>query len=298
MGLVIRSSAESGAVSLSALALAVDAVNRCLAGAAVEARDLGLLINTGVYRDDNLCEPAVAPLIQQRQGLNLDPVFRDEGPTFSFDLRDGAAGFLAACHAAEAWLADDACRAALVVASDAHPSGQAVDAGSFPFAPAGAALLLEPGPADRGFCHFAFIDGPGGDDGGIRSYVDLTRPGSQRGEITVEIAAGFEDRLLDALTVSLPETAAAAGLDLARCAVVCLQPSPSFRARLARRLALPEEQIVDHSLQRGFIYAAAAGAGLHRFLADPRYGRCDAAVCAMPGAGSSLTLAVYRRLSR
>ena len=57
---------------------------------------MGVLVHTGVYRDENICEPAMAPFIQRRVGAN--PALPPLGApgTFSFDLVNGGCGFLSA----------------------------------------------------------------------------------------------------------------------------------------------------------------------------------------------------------
>ena len=54
----------------SALHLAVAAAKTCLQRAGREPDDVDLLINTGIYRDKNLAEPALAALIQEDIGAN------------------------------------------------------------------------------------------------------------------------------------------------------------------------------------------------------------------------------------
>ena len=46
--------------------LSTKASNRCLKNAKIIPSDLGSIIYTGIYRDKNLVEPAIASLIQKK----------------------------------------------------------------------------------------------------------------------------------------------------------------------------------------------------------------------------------------
>jgi 3-oxoacyl-[acyl-carrier-protein] synthase-3 len=134
--------------------LAVEAARVALHSAGCAPSELELLIHTGVYRNPNIAEPAIAPLIQRRLGANPDPRRGDARRTFSFDLVDGSCGLLTAAHVAEAYLRTGAVRRALVLASDADPT-PSVSSG-WDFEPSAAALLLAPGGAAEGFSGFGF----------------------------------------------------------------------------------------------------------------------------------------------
>ncbi len=55
-----------------------------------------MLINAGIYREDNMGEPALAALIQEDIGANLgQPPIGGHG-TFSFDLINGTCGVISA----------------------------------------------------------------------------------------------------------------------------------------------------------------------------------------------------------
>src|SRR5512137_727990 len=76
---------NNGLFGKGSIKLAVDAALGCLKEVDMPASDVDLLINTGIYRDDNIGEPAIAALIQQ--GIRANPGVREDGGpgTFSFD---------------------------------------------------------------------------------------------------------------------------------------------------------------------------------------------------------------------
>lgn len=123
----------------SALRLAVDAARGALERTGRHPSDVQLLINAGLFRDRNLGEPALAPLIQEDLGANPEDPHPGHRGTFSFDVANGACGVLSALQVADRFLRARSVDTVLVVTSDADP-GHGL-APEFPFDPAGGALL-------------------------------------------------------------------------------------------------------------------------------------------------------------
>src|SRR5271169_212687 len=74
--------------------LAEAAARTCLEHARREPGDIDMLINAGIYREDNMGEPALAALIQEDIGANPgQPPVGGQG-TFSFDLMNGICGVI------------------------------------------------------------------------------------------------------------------------------------------------------------------------------------------------------------
>ena len=150
MGAVIESiatwRAPAGAAPTS-VEMATRAASEALRDAGGAPDSIDLVISTGVFRDRNVYEPAMAPFVQAGIGANPDFQGSARG-TFSFDVSNGTCGFLTGLHVAEGLIASGDRRRALVVASDATPPGeQPLDRGI----PAiGAAALLSPGDDDEG----------------------------------------------------------------------------------------------------------------------------------------------------
>jgi 3-oxoacyl-[acyl-carrier-protein] synthase III len=141
MGVIIKASGVSVVSQDSSIENAVQAARNCLEKAGIDGSQVDLLINVGIYRDDNIMEPSIAALIQQRLELNPDPVKADmQARTFSFDLMNGACGFLSAVEVSRSLLQTGVYRNVLVVGGDVHPSRRA--APGFPFASVGGAVLL------------------------------------------------------------------------------------------------------------------------------------------------------------
>jgi 3-oxoacyl-[acyl-carrier-protein] synthase-3 len=130
--------------------LEAKAAKGCLKKAGVDPKEVGLLINSGVYRDRHLVEPAMSSFIQQRIGANEE--FDGQTSTFSFDLINGGCGMVTGFMVADGFLQSGLTSHVLVAAGDAEPvAGLSVD---YDFSPAAAAVLLTPGTEDEGFGTF------------------------------------------------------------------------------------------------------------------------------------------------
>ncbi|MBN1497571.1 MAG: hypothetical protein JXA07_12415 [Spirochaetes bacterium] len=197
MGTIITGSAVCTDMTDSSIELSVAAGERCIKNAGIDPRTVDLLINIGVYRDDNIMEPAIAPLVQKRLGLNNDPCGGDLNVrTFSFDLLNGACGFLNAVQVADASLRCGMAANVLILSSDVHPSKSVNE--TFPFKHIGAAVLLSYDPnGDRGFRDIIYRTAANG-SGGFSAYADTIKYGTAgRSSLTFVTDEDYLERLGD-----------------------------------------------------------------------------------------------------
>ncbi|WP_181923471.1 hypothetical protein [Streptomyces inhibens] len=237
----------------SSVALAAKAAQDCLATAGLLPEAVGVLINTGVYRESNTFEPAMAALVQKEVGINLDYLAHPvPGGGFSFDLMNGACGVLNAVQVARALLETNSTKRVLVTAADVHPGGRAGRDDAYPYADLGAAWLLAKGTEpDTGFGQVLLR---GSDNCGATTagYLDISAAGPRgRHQITVQRDADWAEHLLDLTAATVTEYARTQDVDLNRTLVVCSRPTPDFAARLAQRLALDPEAVVAPDLPGG-----------------------------------------------
>ncbi|MBN2158550.1 MAG: hypothetical protein JW807_04070 [Spirochaetes bacterium] len=159
MGTIIRATSISLG-SNSSIDLAVSAGQECIAKSKTNKKDIDLLLNVGLYRDDNIMEPAIAPLLQQKLDLNIDPVHNsmENGAlrtTFSLDVANSTCGFLHAAHVADSLIKTGMANNVLIVSSDVHPSKKTNP--GFPYNHIGAAVLLSGSDdTEKGFRKFVF----------------------------------------------------------------------------------------------------------------------------------------------
>jgi 3-oxoacyl-[acyl-carrier-protein] synthase-3 len=269
--------------------LADDALAECLERAQLAPADLDLLINAGVYREQNLAEPALASMIQEDVGVNPS---RDAGlhGTFSFDVANGGCGVLTAIELVAGFIASKVIDVGAVVASDSDPG----NAEHFPFPNAGGAVLLRGGPEGTGFVAFAsetFPEHVPSFESVIawheREHVLPFRPhGHNALELTIgagypaaalECAARFARRFLAAQALGPGDVDLLVSADLAR------------RLGLApQRVALPEPRFAG-------AYTAGVIASLDAARASGRLAAARHALFVTVGPGISVAAALYRQ---
>jgi 3-oxoacyl-[acyl-carrier-protein] synthase-3 len=250
----------------SAHTLADAAARRAIEAAGLAASDVDLLINTGLYHDRNLGEPALAALIQEDIGANPEDPHPGGHGTFSFDVANGSCGMLTGLQIADGFLRAGTVGSALVVASDARPGRRL--APDFPFGATGAAITCRWRPDGHGIRAFRFAGPPDGEavgelGGGLRATV-----GFAGGRNRLAIAA--EARYAAAAGAWAGEVAgkllADHGLHAGDLDAVVANPLvPDFLDAVAARLGVDRRRVVDapggaraHTAGLGVALAAAA----------------------------------------
>ncbi|MFF3226198.1 hypothetical protein ACFYV7_25615 [Nocardia suismassiliense] len=256
----------------SYLELATRAARTCVERAHIRVDDVGMLVNAGVFRDNNLCEPAVAALVQKRLGLGL--AYRPgRAPAFSFDVMHGAAGLLHAVDIAETFLLGPELDYVLLVAGDAHPSTRR-DIADLLYTPSGAAILLGKDSAAQGFGRLHTVEPTGPVE--LSAWVDLPEAG-MNGRTTghAVIRADPLPAAASAVRACLADEGLTAA-DFAEGRAVLLAPAPGqdFPERLASTLGLPSAAVAGIDARIGDPYSAAP---VHAYLAALESGRLAAA---------------------
>lgn len=299
MGAVIeavRTSAPEGRDSAaSSVALAAGAVRAALGASGRALVDVGLLINTGVYRDDHTCEPAMAPLIHRAVGGATRESARPASGLFAFDLANGAGGMLSAFFAADGLLRARSMDFALIVGSDVDPTPAISDGCAFE--PLGAAVLLGSGTPDTGFGTFGF-DTYSKHSKLFESrlnWVDADEPRGNGGEsLRFDVREGDEylRRCVDCAAVSLERFVASRGYDVADIDLIATSQYPAgFSERFAEAVGIPSERVARG---RDGSYTAGLAAGLATAVEDGRFGAARRTVFVAASAGITISLADYR----
>lgn len=266
------------------------AARNSLQRAGIRPDQVGVMINAGIFRDSNTVEPAVSALIQKAAGIGLEYA-KDDPRTFSFDLMNGAVGVLDAIQVATAILETDSAEHVLIVSGDTHPSltRSAAD-DEFPYATAGAALLLERTDEPIGFDRVYTVGGDGTPV--VEAFVDTATMGSAgRGLMTVEREPGFDERLLD-VAVQAARAALAEQTELAGIALIASTPTADFPRRLAERLGIA--QVYTPDLSDGDPHTAALPLAYDRAVATGGFGAHTQLLFVAAGSGPSAAAVRYR----
>lgn len=306
-----------------AIKLAEDAAEACLERAGRCAADIDFIINAGIYRDNNIGEPAVASLIQEDIGANPDPPLQGGHGTFSFDVANGACGVLTAMHILDGFLNSGAIDLGIVVTADADPSlgtnwdfpfGLVGSAGrvsrshkGFPFAPVGgAALLSHSEEPDRGFSRFAFstfsefahlLQGKvewrqGPIPRAVADRVPALDGGSN--EMRVEEKEGYAERCAECAAASTHPFLQSAGLGPLDIDLLVPSPTPSgFPDLYAEAVEIPADRVarVDERFER--VHTAGPIAAIEGAMRAGRFTDARNVLFVTVGAGITVGLALY-----
>lgn len=295
MATIIKSTAVVSDNGFSAIKNAVQAGLLCLERTDIPPQDVGLLINAGVYRDDNIMEPSIASLIQKELNMGLD--FNAAAPhqsTLSFDVVNGACGFLNACAVADSFLKNGTVRYALIVCGDAHSS--CTEHPEFPYVAVGAAALLEYSTKPEvGFQSFFYNSSNNDTESNATTYGDLATFGDQGrsggsfilSDTRVEQFRTLNINLINTVLNKNPNAKVdfvlGSDIESGFCNSICEQS----------QLAQQHTRAIDlHKLHQGDVHTAAPIAAFDQLLKEVRdlsgrtlmfscVGSGDAAACAL-----------------
>jgi 3-oxoacyl-[acyl-carrier-protein] synthase III len=227
-----------GWTSWSSLKHALVAGRACLERSHYRRADVRVLINCGVYRDDHVCEPAIAAYIAH--GLDLNIEFQGRRTT-AFDLLNGGCGMLNAIQVVDALLKSGETQVGMVVASEIN-SDRKPDP-SYSYAPSGAAVMLDCSPRGGvGFGSFAFDTNDQQADR-YRSIVSLKE---KRGRLLLQRDPGLTELYLAGLNRVVADVLARDGLrpdDID--VVVPPQISKKFMSGLPQAIGIGADRMAD-----------------------------------------------------
>lgn len=298
MGTTIKATAVSINGFTSSIDLAVEAGNECIETSGIDKTDIEVLISIGVYRDDNIMEPAIAPLIQQRLGINPDPVELGTMKfTFCFDLYNGACGFVNAMQVADSIIKSGQAKNVLIVSADAHPSKLRRD--DFPFTLVGAAVLLtDGGDSKKGFTNY-FINTSGNGYQGFVGGCDILarKYGSISGKEHIELKQdrGFHEALHEFTTQSALYYIERHDIDLNTVKfLIASQPENGFAQRIYRTIGLHAvTNIVDLYSEHGNPHTSSLPLGFHKLVESGALQESDNVLFVATGSGLTSAFAMY-----
>lgn len=222
----------------SSLKHALAAGRGCLADSHYRRADVRVLVNCGVYRDDHVCEPAIAAYIAHGLGLNIE--FQGRRTT-AFDLINGGCGMLNAIQIVDALLRSGEVQVGMIIASEID-SDRRPDP-SYPYPPSGAAVLLDCAPRDGvGFGAFAFDT----DDRQADRYRSIVSLKVKRGRLLLQRDPALDELYLAGLSRAVAAALARDGLRSDQIDVVVPpQISKRFVSGLPAAIGIGAERIVD-----------------------------------------------------
>ena len=281
--------------------LADAAAQGCLADAAAAPGDVNMLINAGVYREDNMGEPALAALVQEDIGANPgQPPTQGHG-TFSFDLINGACGVISAIQLEAGLLRSGVIRLGAIVTSDVDPNLAGPRA--VPFQPAGGAMLLRWDDAIAGFTDFGSETFPEYQDlfvSGLawqrRHGPGVPGRGTGQSQMVIDEKPGYQARLADCAEEVTHRFLRRLGMGLGEIDLLVPAPSaPGFLDPLRERLGVPGDRVAYVAEDLADAYSTGPIAALQAAIRSGRLGEARNTLLLAAGAGITVTVALYRQ---
>jgi 3-oxoacyl-[acyl-carrier-protein] synthase-3 len=281
-----------------ALHLTDVAARTCLQRAHHRADELDLLVNAGIYKNNNAAEPALASIIQEDIGANLGaPIIHGHHGTFSFDILNGGCGVLTAALLVDGFVGHGNARHGMIVAGDVDPSPGTSE--HFPFAPAAGAMLIEHTDDSSGFQQIE-----------LRTFGEhaslfevLLRWESHagflhRGRNVVEVhedpsfATVCTELAADVAWAYLERTGhRPADIDL----LIASQYPRSFSLGVARQLGIPTPRVPIVARELASTHTAGPIAALEAAFASGQFARARRTLFVTVGAGITVGVGLYAR---
>jgi len=281
--------------------LADAATRTCLAQAGKEPGDVDMLINTGIYREDNMGEPALAALIQEDIRANPgQPPIGGRG-TFSFDLLNGICGVISAIQLESGLLRSGVIRLGAIVASDVDPNPKNPRAAFL--RPTGGAMLLGWDDSLAGFTDFYMETFPEYEGLFMSGLVWQERHGHRvpqratgQHQMVIEEKPGYQARLADCAEEVIRRFLRRLGMGLDE--IDLLVPAPSsadFLDTLRARLGVPSDRVAYITEDLEGAYTTGPIAALQAAIRSGRLGEARNTLMLAAGAGITVALALYRQ---
>jgi 3-oxoacyl-[acyl-carrier-protein] synthase-3 len=294
----VATAAEPGAGSR---ALAVHAAKDALGAAGRGPDEVEILVNAGLYRDENIVEPAMGPFIQRGIAANSTFPPLNGARTFSFDLANGAGGPLTAIRVIDGFMRSGAVRSGLVVASDADPDPSRSE--NYPFAATGGAILLRATANGEGFAwfrartwseHFSLYEARLCGTGGLAPASEERSARSQRLRFVQH--EDFYLRAADCVGKTVEEAALEGWLDPAAIDLVIAAPGvAAFTEALAARLRRAGVAATVPAAVECGAHTASTAFALEAARRDGSWERSRRILFVAAGAGITVSLALYER---
>jgi 3-oxoacyl-[acyl-carrier-protein] synthase-3 len=300
----VRALTSRGLRRPTARSLADAAARSCFASAGRDPGDIDMLINAGIYREDNMGEPALAALIQEDIGANLgQPPLGGRG-TFSFDLLNGTCGVISAIQLESGLLRSGVIRLGAVVTSDVGPKLK--DPGAAPFRPAGGAMLLAWDDTAAGFTHFGTETFPEYQDLFVSGLVWQERHGPRvprreagQHQLVINVKPGYQARLADCAEEAAQRFLRRLGMGIDDIDLLVPAPStPGFSDALTVRLGVPGDRVAYVAEDLVGAYTTGPLAALQAAVRSGRLSEARTTLMLAAGAGIIVALALYRQAPR
>ena len=230
-------------VKKEGLEMASAAAEHCLARSSYNRGDIDLLIYAGVYRDDFLCEPALASMVEGKLMMNDAIESQQDKKTFALDVFNGAVGFLNACQAAIGMIQAKKVKSAMVVTAEIENNVETLPTELRGIQETGSAVILDTGAdGSTGFGNFVFEYFPDY----IEAFKAYTVQRSGKTTMRFEEVPDIEACYLQCICSAVYKLLSIEKLDLSQVKVILPpQISAQFISSLSGRMNVSRDKFVD-----------------------------------------------------
>jgi len=287
---------SGGSIELSARA-----AKHCVKAAGIDPCDIGLLINTGVYRHKNTGEPAIAAMLQKKIGANSSKISNKYSATdtikstFSFDLNNGGCGWLTAIGIADGLLQTGEILNGMIVTGDSEPFRGLSE--NFRFESAAAAIILSKTEGSDGFSFFKSYSYTGHHEEFISNTYFGHMPGKwgKKNILSVRQQGSFLDSCIDRAVESLDKYLEETGLHLNEIDLIISSQSPGgFASAMKKRCGLNDKLVETGKSGNKEFHTAGPAFALKKVWDDNRFASSKTILFLTIGAGINVSFALYR----
>ena len=242
----MRSRIESIGVSLPGNGLfkkgsvdhAVIAGKSCLEKSKYPSSSITTMINTGVYRDGHVIEPAIAAIVQDRLDINTGFHGKD---TFSFDLMNSGCGLLNGIDVVTTMMKGDSASVGMVFSSEANPDSN--PSHDYSYERSGVAMIIDRSPdSNTGFSDFVFKTF----SDYAEAYTGTVSMKKKNGRISINKDQNLEAMYLNCIPPVVQELLGNELLDPEDIdLVIPSQISPGFIKKVGPEIGIPESTVLD-----------------------------------------------------
>jgi len=275
----------------SSIELIRRAAQDCIQKSRYEKKDICVIINVSIYRDKFFAEPAFASFVQNDLQINHEYKNFFDTKTLSFDILNGALGFLNACQVAGAMIVSGKAKTALIVSGDVVDL-VINDKGSAPgFRVTGTAMLLDQVPDEESGFDKIFIKRFDDYMGANISYMNYD---NKRLSILFKKDPNLEIIYLKLISRAISEFFYQENISLDDLDLILPpQLSPGFVSKMADLIGGNRKKFIDVSREDGDLFNAslpmAMGYVFDNRLASPG----QKALIVNAGSGLQVACAIY-----
>lgn len=266
---------------------------QCMKQSNLSGEDVDLLIFSGVYRDEFICEPAIAALIAGNIKMRSDN-YRNSTNSFALDVMNGALGFLNSIDAGCSAINSGKVQNALILTAEIENNKETLPDTLLGIEETASGVILRKAKeGEQGFSDIVFEKYTDAIDKWIVSSTWLE--GSGTTVLQPELDEKAEDVFIDCILQTLDKHENIKQLlnDGKITKIIPQQISESFILRLSQAMGLSKDLFVDVTKGRKDLFTSSIAYGMQQMKEDGQGKPGDIALIIGVGSGVQVGCALY-----